>query len=66
MINVASLLLFVGPFIEIIKKAFSISFFMVLNQLLILLTALAPLSGHTLVTGTVIAILAYFIVKENF
>ena len=35
------------------------------NPLLILLTALAPLSGHALATGTVIAILAYFIIKEN-
>ena len=38
---------------------------LLLNWLLIDLTALAPLSGHALVTGTVIAILAYFIIKEN-
>ena len=36
-----------------------------LSRLLILLTALACLSGHALVTGTVIAVLAYFIIKDN-
>ena len=36
-----------------------------LNWLLILLTALASLSGHALVTETFIAILAYFSIKEN-
>ena len=35
------------------------------NQLLILLTALAPLSGRALVTDTVITVLVYFIIKEN-
>ena len=34
------------------------------NRLLILLTGVAPLSGHALVTGTVIAILAYFIIRR--
>ena len=66
LINVASLLFFVWPFIEISKKVFSRSIFMVLlDRLLILLTVLAPLSGYALVTGIVILILAYFIIKEN-
>ena len=39
---------------------------LLLNRLLILLTARASLSGHAMVTGTVIAILAYFIIKRIF